>query len=95
MIPSQDFTYTFALTACLKQARRQWYLDLDEKLNKIDFRRTDSDWSVHVRQTSSKKSISTTSVDDMLIALTSKVESDDVVTALSKFYEITDNSEST
>ena len=29
----------------------------------------------------------------MLITLTSRAESDDVVTALSKFYEITDNSD--
>ena len=75
----------------LKQAGRQWYLDLDEKLNQIGFKRTESDWSVHVRQSLSDKSISTTSVDDMLIASTSKAESDDVIASLTNFYEITDN----
>ena len=74
-----------------KQAGRQWYLDLDEKLNQIGFKRTESDWSVHVRQSLSDKSISTTSVDDMLIASTSKAESDDVITSLTNFYKITDN----
>jgi hypothetical protein len=75
----------------LKQSGRQWYLDLNAKLSTIGFKRLQSDWSVHIRQLPSTKSISATNVDDMLIASSSKAESDAVVSDLAKHYEITDN----
>lgn len=76
----------------LKQAGRQWYFELNQKLTQIGFNRIESDWSVHVRcSTDNARSISTTSVDDMLIASTSKKESNDVVNAIRQHFELTDN----
>ena len=48
---------------------------------------------MHVRLTGSGKSILATSVDDMLIASSSKSESDEVTKGLQQPYEITDYSE--
>ena len=47
----------------LKQAGRQWYLHLNEKLVSLTFTWTELDWSVHKRTTKMGKSISATSVD--------------------------------
>jgi len=75
----------------LKQAGRQWYLELDSCLGLIGFKRTESDWSVYQRSQGAERSIITTSVDDMLIASSTKTESDAVVSALASQFEITDN----
>ncbi|KAF7374996.1 Integrase catalytic domain-containing protein [Mycena sanguinolenta] len=77
----------------LKQAGRQWYLELNSRLEAIGFRRTESDWSVYRRVQGAEHSIVTTSVDDMLIASSSIAESDAVVAALASQFEITDNGE--
>lgn len=76
----------------LKQAGRQWYHELNATLEKLGFRRTESDWSVHTRSdtTTNGKSFSATSVDDMLLASSSKDESDFVTNGLKAVYEITD-----
>jgi hypothetical protein len=79
----------------LKQAGRQWYLELNAKLESIGFKRTQSDWSLYICRHDMGMSILTTSVDDMLIASTSPTESDAVVTALGSMFEITDNKEPT
>lgn len=75
----------------LKQAGRQWYLELNEKLETIGFNRIQSNWSVHVRASSFGHSMSTTSVDDMLIASTTKAKSNDVITGLQGLFEVTVN----
>jgi hypothetical protein len=77
----------------LKQAGRQWYLELNSRLEAIGFTRTESDWSVYRRVQGTENSIITTSVDDMLIASSSMAESDAVVVALASQFEITDNGE--
>lgn len=74
----------------LKQAGRQWYVELNATLEKLSFKRTESDWSVHVRDLGDRKSFSATSVDDMLIASSSKKESDEITEGLKKAYEISD-----
>lgn len=77
----------------LKQAGRAWYIAFNEAFQTLGFRRTESDWSVHVRQTNTGKSMSATSVDDILLASTSKSESDMVTSEVQKLYAITDNGE--
>jgi hypothetical protein len=79
----------------LKQAGRQWYIELNSKLESIGFKRTESDWSVYVRHTDTGMTILTTSVDDMLIASTTTAKSDMVVKQLAQMFEITDNKEPT
>ena len=70
---------------------RQWYLELNTKLETIGFRRLESDWSVYTPTQGSECSYITTSVDDMLIASTSDEESDAVVDSIASLFEITDN----
>lgn len=53
----------------------------------------ESNWSVYQRAQGAECSIITTSVDDMLIASSTTVESDAVVSTLSLQFEITDNGE--
>jgi hypothetical protein len=77
----------------LKQAGRQWYLELNTILETLGFKRTESDWSLYRRTHGKDESILATSVDDMLIASTSDAESDAVVAALASRLEITDNGE--
>lgn len=77
----------------LKQSGRQWYKELNAKLETLGFRRTESDWSVYVRRVDNERSYITTSVDDMLIASSSVSESDAVIEALSSLFEITNNGE--
>ena len=79
----------------LKQAGRQWYLELNSKLESLGINRLQSDWSVYLRNSDFGRSLLTTSVDDMLIASTSDAESDTVVYALQSIFEITDNGEPT
>lgn len=76
----------------LKQAVCQWYLELNNKLASVGLNQIESDWSMHVRRADSQsQSISTTSVDNMLIASSSITESNAVVADIAKFFEITDN----
>jgi len=77
----------------LKQAGRQWYLELDSHLGLIGFKWTESDWSVYQHTQGAECSIITTSVDDILIASSTIMESDPVVSALGSQFEITDNGE--
>lgn len=79
----------------LKQAGRQWYLELHARLEALLFKRTESDWSMYRRVTETGTSLLTTSVDDMLIASTNNVESNAVVASLASQFEITDNGEPT
>ena len=58
----------------LKQAGRQCYVDLNQKLEVLNFRRAKSEWSVHERGTESARSISATSADDMLVASSSRAK---------------------
>lgn len=75
----------------LKQSGRQWYRELNSKLESIGFKRTESDWSVYLRNVDTGRSYITTSVDNMLIASSSVTESDTVVNELASLFEITDN----
>lgn len=77
----------------LKQAGRQWYLELNSKLELLGFQRLESDWSVYTRTSGLGRSVITTSVDDMLIGSSSTLESDAVVEQLGSTFEITDNGE--
>jgi len=77
----------------LKQAGRQWYLELDSCLGSVGFKQTESDWSVYQHSQGTERSIITTSVNDMLIASSTIMESDAVISALASQFEITDNGE--
>jgi hypothetical protein len=79
----------------LKQSGRQWYLELNKRLNSVGFKRTESDWSLYIRTEGSERSILTTSVDDMLVGSSGTSESDAVVLALKSLFDITDNGEPT
>lgn len=78
----------------LKQAGRSWYLDFNEKMESLGFRRCNSDWSVHVRYRNHKKSMTTTSVDDILLASTSTEDSDHATDGLKNHYDLTDSGSS-
>ena len=75
----------------LKQSGRQWYRELNAKLETIGFNCTESDWSMYVWTAESGWSYIMTSVNDMLIALSSTTKSDVVVNSLASLFEITDN----
>lgn len=77
----------------LKQAGRQWYLTFNEKYTTLGFKRLETDWSVHVRQKNDIKSMSTTSVDDILLGTLDEDESDSITKELSGIFDITDNGE--
>lgn len=79
----------------LKQSGRQWYLELNSKLETIGFKRLESDWSVYIRTDGNNRSYVTTSVDDMLIASNTDEESDRVVDLIGSLFEITDNGQPT
>lgn len=59
----------------LRQAGRQWYLTLHQVYTELEFSHCSSNWSVYTRH-SSAFSMSATSVDDILIASDSQIESD-------------------
>ncbi len=73
----------------LWQAGRQWYLHLHNAYTSLDFKHCQSDWSVYIWQSPSSIIISATSVDDLLIALNSKSESDLAVSQLKQWFTIT------
>ena len=60
----------------LRQAGWQWYLTLHNAYTNLGFTRCQSDWSVYTCQSSSGFTMSTTSVDDIILASDSKSESD-------------------
>jgi hypothetical protein len=53
----------------------------------MGFKRTESDWSVHQRLTTDGHSIFTTSVDDILLASSSKEESNRAAEDISQVFE--------
>jgi len=75
----------------LKQASRQWYLELDSCLGLIGFKWTESDWSVYQCSQGTERSIITTSVNNMLIASSTVMESDTIISTLASQIDITDN----
>lgn len=77
----------------LKQAGRTWYLEFNDKYQSLGFIRCESDWSVHVREGPNAKSLSATSVDDILLASSSIEESDNVKDGIATHFAITDNGE--
>ena len=79
----------------LKQSGRQWYQELNSRLESIGFKRLESDWSVYIRVLDGERTYITTSVDDMLIASSSVKESDFVMDQLTSLFEITNNGEPT
>jgi hypothetical protein len=77
----------------LRQAGRQWYLTLHDAFVDLGFKRCESDWSVYTRHSTSGKSMSATSVDDILIASDSKAESDSAATQINEKFSTTDSGE--
>lgn len=75
----------------LKQAGRSWYLEFNQWYESLGFRRCESDWSVHIRTNGDQRSVSATSVDDILLASSSQAESDLVTQELGRIFELTDN----
>jgi hypothetical protein len=75
----------------LKQAGREWYFNINSTYTSMGMKRCESDWSVHYRIAKGRSTITTTSVDDILAASTSKEESDLFTSELEKNYSITDN----
>ena len=75
----------------LRQAGRQWYLTLHQAYTDLGYTRCESDWSAYTRRTSSSFSMSATSVDDILIASDSKIESDRATDEINSKFRITDS----
>ena len=74
----------------LRQAGRQWYLRLHDAYTSIGFTRCQSDWSVYIRKSADSLTISASSVDDLLLASNSKMESDLATSQIKKQFAITD-----
>ena len=74
----------------LRQAGRQWYLTLHQAYTELGYTRCESDWSVYKRSSSSGSSMSATSVDDILFASDSKVESDSAAHEINDKFTTTD-----
>jgi hypothetical protein len=75
----------------LRQAGRQWYLTLHDAYTDLGYTRCESDWSVYTRRSSSSLSLSATSVDDILLASNSKLESDTAASEIDRKFSITDS----
>jgi hypothetical protein len=60
----------------LRQAGREWYFKIDNSYHEMGMKRCESDWSVHHREDEKGKTITTTSVDDILVASDPKTESE-------------------
>jgi len=75
----------------LRQAGRQWYLTLHDAFLDLGFKRCESDWSVYTRHSAAGKSLSATSVDDILIASDSKTESDSAANQINAKFSTTDS----
>ena len=74
----------------LRQAGRQWYQTLHEAYLSLGFTRSESDWCVYTRSTPSGFSMSATSVDDIIIASDSQIESDTAARQINEKYTTTD-----
>ena len=74
----------------LKQAGHQWYLLLHDTYQSLGYMQCQSDWSVYIRCSTSALSISTTSVDDLLLASNFKTESDLATSQICQHFTITD-----
>ncbi len=75
----------------LQQAGRQWYMHLHKVYTTLGFHHYQSDWSVYIRRSPSVLSISTTSVDDLLLASSSKSESNLTTSEIKNKFAITDS----
>ena len=74
----------------LKQAGRVWNEKLHEELEKMDFKRVKSDSSLYIYKKGPTRIIIPIYIDDITISSTSEHESDQVVTQLSKRFELRD-----
>ena len=75
----------------LRQAGRQWYLTLHDAYTNLGFTRCHSDWSVYTRQSPSGFTMSATSVDDIILASDSKLESDRTSTEINAKFSVRDS----
>jgi hypothetical protein len=75
----------------LHQAERQWYFHLHDTYTSLRFTRCESDWSIYIRKSSPSLSISTTSVDDLLLTSNSKTESDLAASQIQQKFAIIDS----
>ena len=75
----------------LRQAGCQWYLDLNDKFGEISFKRAESDWCVHLRSDGPSKSITATSVDDILLTSSTVGESDAATKDIKSKYDSMEN----
>jgi Reverse transcriptase (RNA-dependent DNA polymerase) len=75
----------------LHQAGRQWYLTLHDTYTNLGFTRCQSDWSVYTHQSSSGFTMSTTSVDDIILTSGSKSESDRASMEINAKFSIRDS----
>jgi hypothetical protein len=74
----------------LCQAGQQWYFHLHDAYTSLGFTHCESDWSVYIRKSSPSLSISTTSINNLLLALNSKTKSDLAVSQIQQKFAITD-----
>ena len=74
----------------LRQPGQQWYLHLHEAYSSLGFHLYQSDWNIYVRKSMFPMSISATSINDLLLASTSKAESDLATRQIQQKYAITD-----
>jgi hypothetical protein len=74
----------------LRQSGRQWYLTIHQAYTKMGFKRCESDWSVYSRRSGNEVAIIGMSVDDILLAASSKKERDCIITELSQHFQISD-----
>src|SRR5258708_24124068 len=75
----------------LQPAGRQWYMHLHKVYTMLGFHHYQLDWSVYIRRSPSALSISTTSVDDLLLASSSKLESNLTTSEIKNKFAITDS----
>lgn len=74
----------------LRQSGRQWYLTLHQAYTDLLYTRCESDWSVYTRTSTSGRSMSATSVDDIIIASDSQSESDTAAREINDKFVTTD-----
>jgi hypothetical protein len=75
----------------LRQSGREWYFEISGTYNEMGMIRCESDWSVHHRERGPDKSITATSVDDIILAANSVAESNRFTEQIQTKYAITDN----
>jgi hypothetical protein len=74
----------------LRQAGRQWYLTLHQAYSDLGYKRCETDWSVYTRRSDDAFSMSATSVDDIILASDSKLESDLAASQINDKFTTTD-----